>query len=254
MRRTRPLLSLAVLGLLWGVAPGAVAAAPAGVVQPGSKVEITDVATCTAGFVFDGVGRLAGRRYVALAAHCVEGKLGAVVTDAAGARFGVVAFSMWPYEGFADDFAFVLVDRAAYPRVSPAMAGHPDLPTGAVAPSDTSIGDRLQLSGWGMATEQTATTREQRVTVLKDHTDAMWSAWGVVSPGDSGGPVAHLPSGGALGSVSNLCAPLPVNTSEGFEQVAGCLGYGPSVTAMITRAAARGFTVRIRSAAQGPAR
>ena len=251
MPRAPLLTSLAGAGLLAVLAaPGAVARTPIPV-QPGMAVEVTGVATCTGGFVFDGVGRLAGRVYLGLAAHCTEGELGAVVTDAAGNRFGSVAFSRWPYRTFADDFAFVQIDRAAYARVDPAMAGHPTLPTGVVPPGGAAAGDRVQLSGWGSLTDGSPTTREQRVTVLKDHSRDFWSGWGVMSPGDSGGPVAHLPSGGALGSVSNLCLPFPVDHSSGFEQVAGCLGYGPSMAGILTRAAAAGFPVRLRSAAQG---
>ncbi|HVE63801.1 MAG TPA: hypothetical protein VNB94_08380 [Mycobacteriales bacterium] len=243
----------ACLGLA-GPLAGASRGDPLPLVQPGSRVKTVGVATCTAGFVFDGVGRLARRHYLALAAHCVEGEVGAVVTDAVGNRFGTVAFTMWPYTTFADDFAFVLLDRASYPRISPAMAGHPSMPTGVAAVGTTAPGDRVQVSGWGTLTTANATTREQRVSVLKDHDADFWSSWTVVSPGDSGGPVAHVPTGAALGSVSNLCVPLPVNHSGGFERVAGCAGYGPSVVGMIRRAAAKGFTVRVRTAAQGAPR
>ena len=251
MRRRTLIAAVAGLGLGSLLAPATAVARSQIPVQPGMVVEVPGVATCTGGFVFDGVGRLAGRVYLGLAAHCTESEIGAPVTDSAGERFGSVAFSGWPYESFADDFAFVQIDRSAYARVDPSMVGHPTLPSAAVAVGAAATGDQVQLSGWGTLTDASPVTREQRVTVLKDYTADFWSGWGVMSPGDSGGPVAHLPSGGALGSVSNLCAPAPVNTSEGFGQVAGCLGYGPSMAGILRRAAAAGFPVRVRTAAQG---
>jgi hypothetical protein len=57
--------------------------------------------------------------------------------------------------------------------------------------------------------------------------------------GDSGGPIAHLPSGGALGIVSGAC-PLP-----------GCF-TGPSVVGLLKAAAAQGLDLRLRAAGEGP--
>lgn len=217
-------------------------------VQPGMLVHVADT-SCTGGFIHDGVGALAGRHYLGLAAHCVEKKIGAVATDAAGEPFGKVAFSAWPYDSYADDYAFIEIDPAAYPRVDPAPAGHPGVPTGVLKAGEATVGDRVQFSGWGFVTEQTATTREQRVSFLKNQTDRLWFAWGIVSNTDSGGAVFHVPSGKALGTVSNYCVPLPVDHAEGFEP--GCTAWGPTTDGTQTAAAALGFTVEVRTADEG---
>jgi hypothetical protein len=217
-------------------------------IQPGMLVDTGD-SQCTGGFVYDGTGLQAGRHYLGLAAHCVEDRIGARVADGRGREFGTVALSRWPYETYADDYAFILLDEAAYPRVDPAMAGHPGVPTGHVPAAAGAAGDRLLFSGWGFLTVSKTETREQRPAVLKSHNDRLWFAEGVVSNTDSGGPVAHQPTGGALGSVSNYCVPLPVNQSDGFEP--GCISWGPSVAHILDAARRRGFTAEIRSASEG---
>ena len=201
------------------------------------------------GFVFDGTGAQAGRHYLGLAADCVEDELGRPVADAAGKRFGHAALSVWPYESYADDYAFVEIDPAGYPRVDPALAGQPDAPTGVLPAAGGATGDRVQFSGRGFVTEHKTYTREQRIAFLKNTTDRMWFAWGIVSNRDSGGPVVHLPTGGALGSVSNYCVPLPLYQGGGFEP--GCTGWGP-VAGILTAAARRGFTAEVRTAREGP--
>jgi hypothetical protein len=230
MTGRRPVRAAAVAALVAAAlaAPGALAGptrAPAGIpVQPGMEIRTVGVATCTGGFLLDGLGRLGGRVFMATAAHCVESAIGAAVTDSDGQRFGRVVFSLWPYRSFADDIGLIEIDRTAFRRVDPAMKGHPTIPTGLGLPGRQRPGDLVTLSGYGMLTEREQLTREQRPTALKDHGADFWSAWGVFSPGDSGGPVAHSSSGAAIGSVSNLCVPLPVATSDGFEAVAGCTG------------------------------
>jgi hypothetical protein len=217
-------------------------------VQPGMYVEIAET-SCTGGFIFDGTGLQAGRHYLGLAAHCVEDQIGAPVRDEQGRVFGKVAFSMWPYTTYLDDFAFVEIDTASYKLVDPALAGHPGIPTG-VLPANAGLpGDRVQFSGWGFATESRTQTREQRPALLKSHTDRYWSAEAVVSNTDSGGPVVHLPTGGAMGSVSNFCVPLPLDHAGDFDP--GCTAWGPSIAGIIEAGAQKGFTVDVRAAAEG---
>lgn len=219
-------------------------------IQPGMLVANPTGSHCTGGFVFDGVGELAGKHYLGLAAHCVDDKLGGPVADADGDVFGRVALTTWPYDSYADDYAFVEIDPAFYPRVDPALAGHPGVPTGLLPAGGGAVGDRVQFSGWGFVTEGKTFTREQRVAFLKSTSDRLWFAWGIVSNTDSGGPVVHLPTGGALGSVSNYCVPLPTEHAEGFEP--GCTAWGPTIAGIVGAAAKRGFTVEVRTAAEGP--
>ena len=243
-----------------GVVAGGLLAAPAraqdlltdverDAIQPGMLVNTPTGSQCTGGFVFDGTGAQAGRHYLGLAAHCVEAKVGEPVADAKGNAFGTVAMSVWPYDNYAEDYAFVEIDPAAYPRVDPALAGHPSIPSGVLPAGGGAVGDRVQFSGWGFVTESKTYTREQRVGLLKNTTDRLWFAWGIISNTDSGGPVVHLPSGGAMGSVSNFCVPLPVDHGEGFEP--GCTGWGPTVAGILADAARRGFTAEVRAAGEG---
>lgn len=218
-------------------------------IQPGMLVKVDGEPTCTGGFVYDGTGRRKGKVYLGLAAHCVEDRIGAVITDERDKRVGTVVASHWPYEGFADDWALVEVDRRAWPRVSPAMAGHPTVPTGVGTTDTVAIGHRAQLSGWGTLNDHNATVREQRPGVVSGFSASLWQAEAIASPGDSGGAAADLDNGLALGSVSNLCVPLPIGTSEGYEP--GCTVYGPTTVGIIARATQAGFPIALRLATAG---
>lgn len=218
-------------------------------IQPGMLVRLDGRPTCTGGFVFDGTGPRKGKVYLSLAAHCVEDRLGAVVTDERNKRVGVVVASHWPYEGFADDWALVEVDRRAWRRVDPAMAGHPTIPTGVATTATVAVGHRAQLSGWGTFNDHNAAVREQRPGVVSRYSESLWHAVAVASPGDSGGAAADLDNGLALGSVSNLCVPLPLATSAGYQP--GCTVYGPTTTGIIAGATRAGFPIALRLARAG---
>ena len=59
----------------------------------------------------------------------------------------------------------------------------------------------------------------------------------VIAPlifGDSGGPLVHVASGKAYGIVSRLC-------------IGVCEEEGPTVEGLLAKAAARGFTVTLRT-------
>ena len=251
-------LVVLTLVLLLGAAAGAPAQTtqqllrldpPRDVVQPGMLMA-NGPARCTANFMFDGTGDLRGRHYLGTAAHCVDDRVGTPVLDHAGRRIGAVAFTGFPYATYADDWAFIELDPAVFDRSSPALAGHPALPTGLLPAQAGAAGDRLQLPGWGFVTEMTEEGREQRPSVLYANRPRLWFAEAVVSNTDSGGPVVHLPTGGALGSVSNYGVPLPLTQSGGFEP--GGTAYGPGTAGVLEEAARRGITLRLRTAAQGP--
>ena len=244
---------LAVCAVVVSVALPSTAAPPVlepgrGKVQPGMLVHVGDE-QCTGGFLFDGAGRRAGRLYMSLAAHCVEDRIGAVVTDEQDRPFGRAVVAHWPYAGFADDWALIEVDRSAWPRVDPAMAGHPSIPTGVGTPATVAPGHRAQLSGWGTFNDHTTALREQRPGVVTGIDEDLWRIVGVVSPGDSGGAAADLDNGLALGSVSNYCVPAPVNTSAGYRPE--CTVYGPTTIGIIARATAAGFPITLRLAKAG---
>ena len=229
-RLTKILLPAVVAALALVAPPPATAADP---LQPGARIGTT-IGSCTANFVYDGAGDFAGKVYLGTAAHCVS-KVGDPVRDGAGVTFGKVAF-IGPWDRTANDFAFIEVAAAHVDRVSPAMKGHPQFPTGVAVDAETTTGDLVQFSGYGVGWSWTETTREERVGVLMLDDDDVQRVHGSVTWGDSGGPVVHIPSGKALGIATEICAGSAI-----------CTEKGPTIDGVLRRAAAGGFTVTLRT-------
>ena len=214
-------IKLALLGVALSSLP-AQASDALPTIQPGMSVTRGGQAWCTGGFLFDGVGRLRGRHYLGIAAHCFEKNVGEVVHDGGGARIGRVAYSHWPYTSFADDVALIELDPAVWDRTDPTMVGFPGMPTRVADPAASTPGKVVGVSGWGIATDRDERTRNGRQGVLTRYGDGLWGAELLVSNGDSGAPVVVVADGAALGSVSNPCVPVPLDTSDGYEP--GCVG------------------------------
>jgi hypothetical protein len=216
------------------LAPGAQAADP--LVQPGEYIEtIVDGAAsgCTLGFVFDGVGgSAAGQVFASTAAHCVDA-VGDPVKLSDGSVFGTVAV-IGDANSIPNDYALIEVSSEFLDRVSPAVKGYPEFPTGSTVSADTALGDKIQISGYGTGFDLTAATRQSRQARLTyDNADQA----GVLAPiiyGDSGGPLVHSASGKALGLVSRACL------ADVCEEV------GPTVEGILGRLAAQGFEVQLR--------
>ena len=232
LRRGARLLAatgLAITGLLTGVStPTGAATDP---IQPGDEIS-TSVGSCTLNFIYDGTGALAGKVYGGTAAHCVSG-LGQDVQLGTGETFGDVAL-IGDEDSTVADYAFIEIRPAFVDRVSAALKGHPSYPTGVATSSETLVGDTVQLSGYGLGFGLTKPTQEQRIGVIS-YDDA--EEHEVVAPlifGDSGGPLVHVRSGKAYGIVSRLC-------------VGACEEEGPTVEGLLAKAAARGFTVTLRT-------
>ncbi len=200
-------------------------------IQPGDYME-TGTGSCTLNFVYDGTGPKAGAVYLGTAAHCVE-EVGQDVKTIDGAVFGKVALIGDPQRP-ATDFALVEVLTAFRSRVSPAVKGHPEFPTGVTTPAETEAGDLLQLSGYGVGFDLLPLTQEERVAVLTGDDAETWQAIGPLSYGDSGGPLVHIPTGKALGSETGLC-------------IGVCTDEGPTVQGILAKAAAAGFPVQLRT-------
>lgn len=208
------------------------ATATIGTIQPGD-VMTSSTGGCTLNFVFDGVGALEGNVYIGTAAHCVSA-VGQSISSSPYQDFGTVAII-----GSADrarsDWAFILVKAEFEQYVRAAVKGHPEFPTGIATMADTLPGHPIQLSGYGMVFGSTTPTQEQRVGVLTIHeVDRVQIAAPVIF-GDSGGPIVHIPSGKALSLNSRLCA------------VGACTEIGPAYDNVMLQAAARGFTVELRT-------
>jgi hypothetical protein len=213
----------------------AASAAPAAAqdpIQPGDYME-SGGSACTLNFAYDGAGTQAGNVYMGTAAHCVD-KVGDDVALEDGTVFGDVALIGDP-NAAAPDYAFIQVRPAFVSRVSAALKGHPTLPRGGYTRSaETRTGDLIQQSGYGIGANFTAPTRERRQSVLTYDDASIHKIVGFSIFGDSGGPYVHVPTGKAFGIVSRACIDV-------------CQEVGPTVEGLLAKAAARGFTVNVRT-------
>lgn len=203
--------------------------------QPGGELSTT-LGGCTANFVYDGVGARAGKVYLGTAAHCLE-DVGDPVEDGSGTEFGDVAFIHDEAEA-STDYAFIEVRTSELGRVDPSLKGYPTYPTGFTVPEDTTIGDLLQISGFGVGFGETGTTQEKRQGVLQSDNAETYAMSGPSVNGDSGGPLVHIKTGKALGVISRY----------GFETAS--TDYGPTMQGVLDKAAKAGFAVTLRLAGQ----
>jgi hypothetical protein len=200
-------------------------------IQPGDEIS-TSVGGCTLNFIYDGTGALAGKVYGGTAAHCVSA-VGEGVQLGTGETFGRVAL-IGDQDSTVADYAFIEILPEHVARVSAAMKGNPSYPTGVATAAETAVGDTVQLSGYGLGFGLTGPTQERRIGVVSGD-DA--ERHQVVAPlifGDSGGPLVHVRTGKAYGIVSRLC-------------IGVCEEEGPTVAGLLAKAAARGFTVELRT-------
>jgi hypothetical protein len=227
-----PRLLLATLAATLCLAPAAQAQSA---IQPGAMLQ-TEAGQCTLNFVYDGLGRNAGKVYIGTAAHCGD-KVGQEARDVDDKPFGAFAF-IADADDAAFDYAFIEVAPEHLPRVDPALKGHPELPKGFTTPEETEAGDLIQMSGYGLGFGETQTTQEQRQTVLQSDDADIFTLSGPSVNGDSGGPFVHIPTGKALGLVSQY----------GFTHLA--TDVGPTIEGVLAKAAKAGFPVSLRVAGQ----
>ena len=223
MNTRRVLLSTIVAAVTAALPASAGAAAT---IQPGAYHE-TDKGACTLNFVYTGA-----KTYLGTAAHCVD-EVGQDVRDIDGVTWGRVAF-IGNEGNSAEDYAFIEVLSDALSRVSPAVKGYPSYPKGYTTPTETSSGDQVQLSGYGIPFFVSQPTREKRVALMGYDDTSLYTVTGPLLFGDSGGPLVHVRTGKALGIVSRLC-------------VGVCTEEGPTVQGLLAKAAARGFHVTLRT-------
>lgn len=195
----------------------------------------TDVGGCTLGFAATG----GGETYFMTAAHCVE-RVGDDVELEDGTVFADVA-AIGDADDTARDWALLDVRNAFVPQVRGAVRGIPGTPTGSTTANETEAGDVLRFSGHGIPFFIDPITRENRYGVVVSDDGDMYTAVGMDSFGDSGGPIVHEASGKAYGLVSRLC--LGVCTSE-----------GPTIQGVLGKAAARGFALTLKRAESEPRR
>jgi hypothetical protein len=239
----RPTLA-AVLCVLWctpAQAEPLITESP--VIQPGA--ELASAEGCTGNFIYDGTGADYGRVFIGLAAHCVRA-VGDEVLDGAGFVIGHVA-AMGTADEVPQDWALVEIFPELHKHVDPALVGHPDLPRGTpVDPALATFGDAVQFDGWGTGFEATPQTRQGRTGRFRTFTEADGLALsGLVSPGDSGGPIVHLPSGGPIGILTELEP--GTDASAAFPDSPIQTASGPAVLQILAQAAVKGLHLRVRA-------
>lgn len=239
MRLHRILLTgLGAAALLLAGTPRAFAQEP--VIQPGSSITMGG-AFCTLNWIYDGTGAQAGKVFAGTAGHCVSGKGQRVSLASGSLGTAIEPIGRVAYKSKQLDFALIKVKSAARDQVDAAMAGHPNIPTGVARPADTAVGDICQFSGHGVATDVTEPTQQDRVGVLVSNTRTQHYCDGVVSPGDSGGPVADVTAGKkALGIVNTVGVGV-----AGTMPTAG--EGGVSMPGLLSNAKQHGFPVRLRT-------
>ncbi len=229
------------------------AAAPAHAIipiQPGTRMSLVKLTgdmsgwamgTCTLGYVFDGKDELEGRVFFGIAAHCVTAVDDDVMLFETGEVFGDVAVKggdiadVSGRKGADDDWALIEVRPEFYDRVSPAMEGYPEFPTGYTKPAKTATDDAIRQTDWPDAGVNA------REAALVEDTKELYVIVGDVIPFDSGGPLVHIASGKALGLVSQgeNCPP-PFSLD--------CESYlGPTIQGILARATLAGFPVTLRT-------
>jgi hypothetical protein len=217
------------------------ASASARTIQPGVPIE-SEGSFCTLNWIFDG----AGGPYAGTAAHCVS-RGGAVVNLATAPlgdvveRIGTVALRGDP-DTPGRDYAIIRVDPGAAGQLNPAMAGHPDIPTG--VSRNYAKDNLMQFSGNGVGFHVTNLTREQRVGVLNAIDGGHHDIIGAVTPGDSGGPVANVSDGNtAFGIVDTVGA----GVNSGALTVVTAGEGGANLDFVLQDAAARGLSLTLRT-------
>ena len=229
--KIRSLVAAAALAAS-GLATTPSAQAAGGFIQPGDYITMGGLA-CTLNFIFDGTGTKAGKTYAGTASHCVDGMpIGQDIRNSAGTVFGDLV-ARGNSASTTDDWAIIEV-RTGIP-VKAAVKGNTSYPTGVTTAPETTIGDQIQISGYGMGFDTTNVTQERRIGILTQDSASLHQFIGPVIFGDSGGPLVHIRTGKAWGIVSRLCVGSP------------CWEMGPTVEYMISRAAAQGFTMTIRT-------
>lgn len=222
-------------------------------IQPGDPLTDGDGdAYCTLSYVFD--SETSADVYLSTAGHCVDE--GDVVHTTSHPSFGTVV--LLGDGGTSGDYALIEVHAEDRDAVEADVRGHPGTPTGVAQPGDTMPGDLVTMSGWGTATSETATTRENRTGVLTDHTESVMQAQTTAHPGDSGGPWTHA-SGLALGIVSRISvsfgfhdetvtAPIVEESVDVPVPSAFAGDEGPTVQGLLAGAQQQGYELSLRTA------
>jgi len=196
-------------------------------IQPGDEM-LSSVGGCTLGFA----ATSGTATYFMTAAHCVD-KVGENIELGDGTVFGDVAV-IGNAGNTATDWALIKVRSSYVSRVKGTVRGLPGTPSGYTTAGETALGDTLRFSGYGIPWFLAAQTRETRYGVHVSDDAATYTAIGMDTNGDSGGPIIHEATGQAYGLVSRLC-------------IGACTSEGPTVQGIRSKAAAKGYSLTLKT-------
>jgi hypothetical protein len=218
----RVLLRLSVVFAVFAATfvPAVSQAAPL-TIQPGDS--ITSVGKgCTLGFAVTG----GDNSYFMTAAHCVDNVGDDVVLDDGTVFADVVARgAAGELPETADDWSLMQVRSEYEPLVRGTVRGVAGTPTGYTTANEAALGDLVRFSGYGIPWFIDPILRENRYGIIVSNDAEIYTAIGLDTQGDSGGPILHQASGQALGLVSRLCVGL-------------CTSEGPTVQGVLAKASA----------------
>lgn len=187
---------------------------------------------CTFNFLY--YDNVTGAAYIGTAGHCTDEVGERVVLPGIGV-IGTVVYDSDVAEGAdaAVDFSLILLDDDKVAQANPRMLGH-DGPTGIYLPGESPLGEEVGLHGYGLLLGQNEATRD-RSGILITMDDRFYSADMPAVNGDSGSPLLHLATGGAVGIISHYgFGAMPPSTDE-----------GPTMTFILDELHKAGFSVQL---------
>ncbi len=188
-------------------------------IQPGASLG----GYCTFNFLFEAPN---GTGYIGTAGHCTE-ELGERVELPGVGEIGTVVYDSDLVDSGVD-FSLILLDSELIDTAHPKMLGW-EGPTGYIETANLSVGDEIQLHGYGVVLGQNDLTRD-RFGVLVDWTEDEYNVDMPAVNGDSGSPLLHE-SGLAFGIISRY----------GFDNVPPSTDRGPLMGYIFRELAAAGW-------------
>lgn len=188
-------------------------------IQPGASLG----GYCTFNFLFEAPN---GTGYIGTAGHCTE-ELGERVELPGVGEIGTVVYDSDLVDSGVD-FSLIQLDAEHVAIANPKMLGW-DGPTGYIEPANLSVGDEIQLHGYGLVLGQNEFTRD-RFGFLVDWTDDEYNVNMPAVNGDSGSPLLHE-AGLAFGIISRY----------GFDNTPPSTDRGPLMGYIFRELAAAGW-------------
>lgn len=172
--------------------------------------------------------------YIGTAAHCTD-ELGERVRLPGVGEIGTVVYDA-DVAGTDTDFSLIEVDEELVGRTNPTMLGWGG-PVGYVTPDELTVGDQVDVHGYGLVLGQNNVTRSRYGFLMawddEEYVANMPAVWG-----DSGSPLLHHETGKALGIISRF----------GFTATPPSTDTGPMMPWILADLEAGGFDVLLAQA------